>query len=427
MTSATYYLDLLSALVLDPTVIPNYQEFITPDVWVLEDHKTIAKHILKLYNESHAPPTRDMLKRDVLSNGVAEARKANLTLMIDRMYNADPRHSKTFQRELKTQLEIAANESAAAQYTRLVKDRKFKKAHDVVRRVMGIGQGATGFDYFDDERVAKRLDPSVQIYERTGHVATGFRGIDEALYGGPAAKELYYVIADTGEGKSRFLLNLVANGSKVGKKMFYVSFELEEPVCEGRLDQIFTGLPIQQVKTELGKERLMMAKEQVRMSGGYIHIKKWPEHRCSVADLSSYIMRQGINFDAVIIDYVDKMRIVDTKGNFWLAQASHFDQVRADIARAHDCVVWTATQKNKDGDYFGAQGKQATMDGAWKVHMTKTDYNLKRFWLQEDKARYSSGKPGGMRFIVRPDGMGIQEVHNGEWPHGYRDEDLKQP
>ena len=99
-----------------------------------------------------------------------------------------------------------------------------------------------GTDYFYDPR--SRL---LKLKDNNGQVSTGWKGIDQKLYGGFNRGELNIFAGGSGAGKSLFLQNLAVNFASVGLNVLYVSLELSEELTSMRIDSMMTGITTREI------------------------------------------------------------------------------------------------------------------------------------------------------------------------------------
>ena len=99
-----------------------------------------------------------------------------------------------------------------------------------------------GTDYWADPK--SRLQA---IKDAKGGTSTGWKSIDEKLYGGFNNGELNIFAGGSGAGKSIFLQNLALNWTGQGFNTLYVSLELSEELCSMRLDAMLTGMTTRNV------------------------------------------------------------------------------------------------------------------------------------------------------------------------------------
>ena len=165
-----------------------------------------------------------------------------------------------------------------------------------------------GTDYF-----ANPLERLQRMKNRTGMISTGWKAIDEKLYGGFNRGELNIFAAPPGGGKSIFLQNLAVNWSLMGLNVVYISLELSEDLIGLRLDAMLTQKPTKQIFKDMEDVALrlgMMAKQGISgIKPGKIQIKKMPEAGTSVnvvrAYLKEYEIQTGIRPDGLLVDYLD--------------------------------------------------------------------------------------------------------------------------
>jgi hypothetical protein len=412
------YVDMMGALVLLPETLSEHREHVKADLWSSQDHQFIVACILNLFDECHYPPTKEMLLRYISER--APRRTEQLIVIVDSVYRTQPGHARRFQSEMLTELKRQAYMTAYDLAGEAIKNGDYDQVSTFFLEAAATGSGHRGSTYLDQNNVDDRTDPNKAVYNREGIVGTGFAPIDIALYGGPAAGEEHILVADAGVGKTRMLLNLGANAALQGKKVAVVSCELERPVIEGRLDQIFAGVSAEELKKPLGRQRLNEQVSVLRDLGAYIHVVKFPEHSVSLFEVEAYIARLPVHIDVLIIDYLDKLRKVQSGENEWRGDGEHFDLGRAVAHRLHT-ILWTALQTTKGGaDFYGGQGKKAAGDSMHQIIQSPLDKSCNRFWLQDMKARYNKANVEGMRIQIRDDGMGVDYVD--EWDAEHSEE-----
>lgn len=411
------YVDLLSALALTDA-IAEYREHLRPGMWLLDDHRVVASVMLELYDSSHVTPLKRMVLRS-LQTKISDKKYETVSKLVELIYSSDRRHAQSFKEELHTKLRQAMHTTTCVEYARLVREGELDRAEALITRAAGFGSGTPGIDYLAADAVQSRSAEGAEVYGRTRHVRTGYDEIDDRLYGGPAAGELYYVVADTGVGKSRALINLSKNALLQGKVVYFFTLQLSAAVVAGRHDQCLVGVPADQLMLEEARDFLQTRTQAIREYGGRLFIKQYPEHTATIGDLAAYIYRMGVQPDLVVIDYMDQMAMPQSDGGYWASQGSFYDKLRGAIGKTFECPVWTASQTNKSGEYYGAQSKHGAVDGSWIIRESDTDRQLSRQIWHVDKVRLHSRQ--GSRYhkmIILKDGMNMKMVP--EWPDGYR-------
>ena len=146
--------DLLIPLVRNPKLLSEMRDAVKPQVWLSKTHRAFVKIVLDCFDLCQATPSQDILVREVSKL----EDKDNLLTLIERCYAADLKYVNYHTRELSAHLERVAHESAAARYTSLVKQGKFKEARRAVAQASSVGKKRKTVNYVDEKRVAQRFD-----------------------------------------------------------------------------------------------------------------------------------------------------------------------------------------------------------------------------------------------------------------------------
>jgi predicted ATP-dependent serine protease len=99
-------------------------------------------------------------------------------------------------------------------------------------------QTELGTDYFADPLA--RLE---RMRDRTDTTPTGWKDIDQKLYGGMNRGEITFFAGGPGTGKSLFLQNLALNWVQMGLNVIYITLELSEELVGLRFDAMITETP----------------------------------------------------------------------------------------------------------------------------------------------------------------------------------------
>jgi archaellum biogenesis ATPase FlaH len=158
-----------------------------------------------------------------------------------------------------------------------------------------------GIDYFNDPR--GRL---LRLKDSNGQVSTGWKDIDEKLYGGFNRGELNVFCGSSGTGKSLFLQNLSLNWMEKGLNGIYISFELSQDLVAMRLDSMITGVCSKDIYKNLDDVELKIS--MIGKKSGRLKIKYLPS-QSTVNQIKAYIKELSIqeNFipDFICLDYLD--------------------------------------------------------------------------------------------------------------------------
>jgi archaellum biogenesis ATPase FlaH len=158
-----------------------------------------------------------------------------------------------------------------------------------------------GIEYFYDPR--GRL---MRIKNNNGQISTGWKDIDEKLYGGFNRGELNIFCGSAGTGKSTFLQNLSLNWMEAGLNGIFITFEMGQDLVAMRIDSMITGFGSRDIYKNLDDVEL-----KIKMAGkkcGRLKIKYMPS-QSTVNQIKAYVKELAIqeNFipDFICLDYLD--------------------------------------------------------------------------------------------------------------------------
>ena len=119
----------------------------------------------------------------------------------------------------------------------------YGQVEEKIKKAVQIGlQKDMGTDYFANPR--ERLN---KIKDKNGQLSTGWKAVDEKLFGGMNRGELNIFAGGSGAGKSLFLANLGVNWALQGLNVIYLTLELSEELVSMRIDSMMTGIPTRDV------------------------------------------------------------------------------------------------------------------------------------------------------------------------------------
>ena len=255
-----------------------------------------------------------------------------------------------------------------------------------------------GTDYW--ESPAERIE---RVRNARGGTSTGWKGIDEKLYGGFNRGELNIFAAASGGGKSLFLQNLALNWSLEGHNVIYISLELSEELCSMRLDSMLTGMNTKEVFKNVSDVDL-----KVRMAGkkaGVLQIVQLP-NGITINDLTSYIkefeVKNDIKIDAMCVDYLDLMMPAQRKvppSDLFIKDKFVSEELR-NFSVENDLLFATASQLNRSAveevefdhsHISGGLSKIQTADNVIGIFTSQAMRERGRYQVQFMKTRSSSG------------------------------------
>ena len=131
-----------------------------------------------------------------------------------------------------------AIESAILGAPKLLQEGDFGKIEMNLKQAIGVSLNRDlGTDYFANPELRLK-----KLLDNTRLIPTGWVDVDEVLGGGVGRQELLLFGANSGVGKSIFMLNLAANLLSQGLNGIYFTLELSEEVVAQSLDSMLAGI-----------------------------------------------------------------------------------------------------------------------------------------------------------------------------------------
>ena len=256
-----------------------------------------------------------------------------------------------------------------------------------------------GLDYYADPK--SRLEA---LKKNKGQHSTGWKHIDEKLYGGLNRGEITIFVGQSGAGKSLFLQNLAVNWATVGLNVVYFSLELSQELCSLRIDAMHTGYETREVIRNIEDVHMKLRSSQQK-SQGSLRIKQMP-NGCTTNDIRAFIKEyeiySGKKVDAILVDYLDLMSPIRTKisaENLFIKDKYVTEELR-NLSVELNILTVSASQLNRGSyeevDYdpshiAGGISKVQTADNVISIFTSIPMKNSGRYQVQFMKTRSSSG------------------------------------
>lgn len=279
-----------------------------------------------------------------------------------------------------------------------------------------------GLDYYADPK--SRLEA---IKENKGQISTGWKSVDEKLYGGFNRGELTIFAGQSGAGKSLFLQNLAVNWASMGLNVVYLSLELSEKLCAMRIDAMHTNYETREVIKNIDDVH-MRIRATHQKTKGMIRIKQLP-NGCTSNDIRAYIkeyeIHAGKKVDAILVDYLDLMFPMSKKisaENLFVKDKYVTEELR-NLAVELDCLMVSASQLNR-GSYeeiefdpshiAGGISKVNTADNVVGIFTSAAMKEGGRYQIQFMKTRSSSGVGSKVDLSFNNKSLRISDLEEGE-------------
>lgn len=267
-----------------------------------------------------------------------------------------------------------AIEKAVLASPKLIEEGNYGTMETMIREAVMVSLNRNlGLRYFEDPE--SRLD---RMLHESPVLSTGWKDVDEMLFGGISRKELLLVSASSGGGKSITLSNLAFNMIHQGYNVLYLSLELAEDVVAQRFDTMFTGISRKVWKQHVSEitTRLHAAKEGL----GVLDIKLMPSGTTANqirAYLKEYNLHYGMMPDVLIIDYIDKMtpnQKIDMS-DVWTKDKLVSEQAR-DLGIEYNMAIATASQLNREAHKATRVGHEHIAGGISKINESDVYWSI---------------------------------------------------
>jgi len=223
---------------------------------------------------------------------------------------------------------------------------EYGTVEDRVKKAVQIGlQKDLGTDYFESPR--NRL---MKIKDKNGQISTGWKAVDDKLFGGMNRGELNIFAGGSGAGKSLFLANLGVNWAMQGLNVIYLTFELSEELVSMRIDSMMTGVATKDVFKQL--DEVEMKVKILQKKAGSLQVKYMPSGKTANdirAYLKEYEIKIGQKVDVLLVDYLDLLMPISKKispADLFIKDKFVSEELR-NLAMEKNCIFVTASQLNR--------------------------------------------------------------------------------
>ena len=290
-------------------------------------------------------------------------------------------------------------EKAILESADLLEKGEYGPVEEMIKKAVQIGLTKDmGTDYFSDPR--SRL---MKIKDKNGQVTTGWKSLDDKLFGGMNRGELNIFAAASGGGKSLFLANLGVNFALAGLNVVYLTLELSEELVSMRVDSMMTGIPSREVFKQIDDVEM-----KVRILGkksGKFQVKYMPSGKTTNdirAYLKEYEIKMGHKVDVLLVDYLDLLMPISKKisaENLFIKDKYVSEELR-NLAMEKNCIFVTAAQLNRSAveevefdhsHISGGLSKIQTADNVIGIFTSRAMREKGRYQIQLMKTRSSSG------------------------------------
>lgn len=254
----------------------------------------------------------------------------------------------------------------------LISGDKYDAVVDLMKKAVSVGlPTSVGHDFFEDAEAR-----FVKINRQA--CPTGLEALDEktVLNGGLGRGELGVVAANTGVGKSHFLVSIGAEALRRGKNVVHYTFELTETAVGIRYDSHLTGIPSNEIQDS--KEEVLEKYKEMEL--GKLIIKEYPTGAATVNTIRNHLEKlslKGFTPNMLLIDYADIMRSTREYDALRLELKLIYEELR-NLAMEKNIPIWTASQANRDSSNSDVVGLENMSESYGKAMVADVVISLSR-------------------------------------------------
>jgi len=296
-----------------------------------------------------------------------------------------------------------ALQQALEDSVRAIKSENYESVLSIMKDAVFKGNSSTtGHDFFEDH------EARFQLIDRAT-CPTGISHLDkkDVLNGGLGRGEIGVVVANTGVGKSHYLVAMGAEALRRGKNVVHYTFELTETAVGIRYDSNLCSIPSSNVIQN--KEKILETYSESDF--GRLIIKQYPTGAASIVTIRNHLEKLAMKDfkpSLLVIDYADIMRSTRTYDSLRHELKLVYEELR-NLAMEMNIPIWTASQANRDSAKSDVVGLENMSEAYGKAMVADVVVSLSRKPMEKSTgagrlfvAKNRAGRDGLM-FPIRID------------------------
>lgn len=393
-------------MMTDPQLYTRVRGIIKPDYFD-RSIRPVVKKIIEHTEEYSSMPSEMILKAET---GVEVEKLDNIQ-----------QHEEWFVDEFETFCRHKAIEKAIIDSADLLESGKYGEVELRIKEAVQTGLSRSlGTDYFENPRGILEA-----LKDNNGQITTGWKSLDDKLYGGINRGEITIFAGGSGAGKSLFMQNMSLNWAEMGLNVVYFTLELSEGLSSMRMYAMQTDRSTKRIFKELDDVEL-----EVKMKAkkaGMLRVKYLPSGS-TVNDLRSYIkeleIQTGKKVDCICVDYLDLLMPATKKvpaSDTFLKDKYVTEEIR-NFSMEQQVVLVTASQLNRSAveevefdhsHIAGGISKIQTADNVIGIFTSNAMRERGQYQLQLLKTRSSSGVGSKVNLVFNRDSLRISDDTDG--------------
>jgi replicative DNA helicase len=351
-------------------------EVMSPGFFDVEYLKFLCDRYFNYYNKYKSFPTLGLLvtiiKEDLSESSDQILRDQIVDYLVRTKANAHPGDISYVKEKSLDFCKKQAFKEALEKAVDLIQGENFEQVLDLMKKAVSVGMPNTsGHDFFED------LEARFVKINRNA-CPTGFKRLDEKdiFQGGLGRGEIGVVVANTGVGKSHWLVALGSNAMRTGRNVLHYTFELTEHAVGLRYDSNLCGVP----SNEVQDMKEIVTETYKNKSLGRLIIKEYPTGSASVMTVRNHVEKlqlKGFKPDLIVIDYADIMKSSKSYDSLRHELKLVYEELR-NLAMELEVPIWTASQANRDSAQADVVGLENMSEAYGKAMVADVVVSLSR-------------------------------------------------
>jgi hypothetical protein len=414
---------ILAMLISDRHFLVQSLDLIQPQYFEDESHRLICGIVFDFFREYKELPNKVYIAEEI------RCRRSNSDQLYQYIGELEAiiadyvPGSETRDYLLHKIVEFAKEQSVRVAVSKTI-DLVQKKPEGVWNSIWELWRGALttdkrhdiGLDYFGT--LDERYDRMMKANEVTEVFSSGFppdkmvdqynKGIDGLLTaGGLCRGEIGAFVGLSGSGKSIALINAAARNLEFGKRVCYITLEMNQDKIAKRFDALLSGQPFHELMN--GRQMVLDAiRERVKYSEDkrQLIIKHYPGGTADINTFRAYLSQlalYGFKPDLLVVDYVGELRDIPGIKTYESRQLLVRDMRTLGEEENH-CTL-TAMQANRKGreaqelegridddSIADAFGQARPMDAIWSLNKPESACNVGSIFVIKHRDGLSRGE-----------------------------------
>lgn len=394
-----YQQDILGMLIMDRLFLIQGLQLIKPQYFIEKVHENICQVVFDYFNEYKELPSKKSIQEEIRKKFPSDNKKVNFHIaeleticrsFISGLISRDSCLDLITEFAKDQSIRLAISKSLDI-LEKNAKDR-FVKIENIMKDALLVDRNFdVGLDYF--QTLEERYERMQQQTLGKEVFITGFPSIENGLSAnGLCRGEISAFVGLSGAGKSLLLTKVAVRNLVRGKKILYVSLEMDQDKTAKRFDSQISRTNIKEL-LEKKDQVIISLKNKIAedLDKRRLIIKQFPAGTLDVAMLRAYLSQMslnGFNPDMICLDYVGEMKDYEgLKG--WESKQRLVRDLRA-LAMEEDVCIFTALQANKQGrealkesegvisdeNLADSYGSMRPLDALWSINQNQIEKEL---------------------------------------------------